>query len=573
MFYKGNPVSKGIALGKVYVYKPYTPEITEKTFEPFRIDEYLQRYKDTKASAEMELQRIHALLSDKDPEKAKIFAAHIDIVNDVAITEEIMDAIQYDHFEPDYAIETVFSKYIKMISKSKDPVIRERAADFQDVKNRLIRNWHGIEESNLSTLSEPVVVAAYDLLPSDTAALDRKNVIAIITETGSFTSHSAIIARSYEIPAILGIPSLMSFIRHGEEVIVDAISGDLITEPGKEQIEQYTLMRSQYIKKVRESKEYLDKEPLTKDGVRIDIGLNIGSGNDEEIGHSQFSDFVGLFRTEFLYMSGDSMPTEEQQFEVYKNVLSGFKDKPVYLRTLDIGADKTLPYLDLPKEENPFLGCRGLRLCFDQINIFKTQLRAALRASVFGKLCIMLPMVSCIEDIRSANAIIEEVKSELSEIGIPFDSNVKIGVMIEVPSAALIADMIAKEVDFASIGTNDLCQYITAADRLNPKVTQYYQSYHPALFRLIDYIVSSFNKAGKPISVCGELGGDPQAIPVLVGLGLRRLSMSSSAVASAKAVLSNFTMDQMKEMAQQVKMLPASEDVIEYLVKTQNIKE
>jgi len=571
MVYKGNPVSKGIAIGKVFVYRPYSPDVSEKTFDPSRTDEFLQRYEDVKKSAESELRRIHALLSDRDPDKAKIFAAHIDIVYDEAITEEIIDAIRNDHFEPDYAIENIYSTYARMISKAKDPLIRERAADLFDVKNRLIRIWHGVEERDLSALDEPVIVAAYDLLPSDTATIDRKNVIAIITETGSYTSHSAIIAKSYEIPAILGIPSLMSFIRHGEEAIVDAIEGDLITEPDKELLDHYHLKRDRYLIKAEETKKYLDKEALTKDGIRIDIGLNIGSGNDEELDHAPYSDFVGLFRTEFLYMSGDSMPTEEQQFEVYKNVLSGFKDKPVCLRTLDIGADKTLSYLDLPREENPFLGCRGLRLCFDRIDIFKTQLRAALRASVFGDLCIMLPMVSCIEDIRRAKVIIEEVKSDLSAKDVPFDNNIKVGVMIEVPSAALIADLIAEEVDFASIGTNDLCQYTTATDRLNPAVTQYYQSYHPALFRLIDMIVSSFRKAGKPISVCGELGGDPLAIPVLVGLGIRKLSMSFSAVASAKAVLSSYTVEQMTEMAQRVKLLPTSDDVTKYLTQAQSL--
>lgn len=567
MVYKGNPVSKGIAIGKVYVYMPYTPNVSEKTFDPSRTDEFLQRYEDTKRHAEAELRKVHSLLSEREPDKAKIFSAHIDIVYDEAITEEIIEAIQYDYYEPDYAIESVYSKYINIISKAKDPLIRERSTDLRDVKNRLIRIWHGIEERNLSVLDEPVIIAAYDLLPSDTATLDRKNVLAIITETGSYTSHSAIIAKSYEIPAILGIPSLMSFIRHGEEAIVDAVAGELITQPDKELLEHYGRIRNQYLVKSSEIKKHLDKQPLTKDGTRIDIGLNIGSGKEEELENARFSDFVGLFRTEFLYMSGDCMPTEEQQFEVYKNVLCNFKDKPVYLRTLDIGADKTLPYLDLPKEDNPFLGCRGVRLCFEHPDIFKTQLRAALRASVFGSLCIMLPMVSCIEDIRRAKGIIEEIKEELKADSIPYADNIKVGVMIEVPSAALIADIIAKEADFASIGTNDLCQYITASDRLNPAVTKYYQSYHPALFRLIEFVVSAFSKEGKPISVCGELGGDPRAVPVLVGLGLRKLSMNFSAVASAKAALSCYSIGQMTEMAQRAMSLPTSDDVAEYLAQ------
>jgi len=573
MIYKGNPVSKGIAIGKVYVYESYSPVVTEKTFDPSRTDEFLQRYEETKKLAESELRKIHDMLSDREPEKAKIFAAHIDIVYDDAITEEIIDAIRSEHVEPDYAIERVYSTYIKMVSKARDPVIRERAADLCDVKNRLLRIWNGVGERNLSVLEEPVIVAAYDLLPSDTATIDRKNVLAIITETGSFTSHSAIIAKSYEIPAILGIPSLMSFIRHGETAIVDAIAGELITQPDKGTLDHYSQVQERFRIESEKTKAYLDKDPLTKDGTRIDIGLNIGSGNDDELEKAPYADFVGLFRTEFLFMSGESMPTEEQQFEVYKNILTRFRDKPVYLRTLDIGADKTLPYLDLPAEDNPFLGCRGIRLCFERPDIFKIQLRAALRASLYGSLCIMLPMVSCIEDIRKAKEMIEEIKKELHAESIPFSDNVKIGVMIEVPSAALIADLIAKEADFASIGTNDLCQYINATDRLNPAVAKYYQSYHPALFRLIEFVISSFHREGKPISVCGELGGDPKAIPVLVGLGLRKLSMSFSAVASAKAVLSSFTVKQMTEIAQRVKELPTSDDVAEYLTKVLNIKD
>jgi phosphotransferase system enzyme I (PtsI) len=452
-----------------------------------------------------------------------------------------------------------------MVGKAKDPLIRERAVDFDDVRKRLIRLWHGVEESNLAALTEPVVIAAHDLLPSDTASMDRKKVLAILTEVGGSASHSAIIARSYEIPAILGIPDLMSLVRQDQIVAVDAGAGEAVLDPDSGLAEAWERRREEFLKEAAETRQFLGAPSCTACGISIDIGLNIGGADEQELAGEAYTDLVGLFRTEFLYMGRNTLPSEEEQFIVYKKILQRWGNRPVTLRTLDIGGDKTLSSMNLPKEDNPVLGNRALRLCFTYPEIFKTQLRAALRASVFGKLWLMLPMVGGIDDIRRAKACVAEARGELDAEGIEYDKHFKTGIMIEIPSIAVIADLAAKEVDFASIGTNDLCQYLTAVDRMNPQVARHYQTYHPAMFRLIGKVVEQFNRAGKPIGVCGEMGGDPLAAPVLVGLGMRKLSMGLASIARIKRVLSSLTLAKAGELAGAVVDLSTAQEVENYL--------
>jgi len=378
-------------------------------------------------------------------------------------------------------------------------------------------------------------------------------VLAIVTEVGGETSHSAIIARSYEIPAVLGIANLLETVKDGSTIAVDALTGEVFGEPDKAVTDRITAKRERHLAQAAEVKAFLRSDPRTACGTRIDIGLNIADANEEELSASEYTDFVGLFRTEFLYMGKSELPTEDEQFEVYRNVLTRYGEKPVTLRTLDIGGDKTLTSMDLPKEENPFLGRRALRLCFSFPDMFKTQLRAALRASVYGNLNLMLPMVGSMDDIRRARSILNEVQSELSSKGIAWNRDFKFGVMIEIPSIALISDLAAREIDFASIGTNDLCQYLTAVDRMNSDVSAYYQNFHPAMFRLIGHTAESFNAAGKPLGVCGEMGGNPEAAAVLVGLGLRKLSMGLASVAPVKAMLSKLSIPKAEEIAAKVK--------------------
>ncbi len=551
MVLRGNGVSKGVAIGEIFLYQPFIPQTTEAHYsgDP---KQYLEQYEALCLQARAELQAIRERMMQTDAEKAAIFSAQMEILCDEVMDEEIRDGIQYDTWMPDWAVETVYSRYERRLQKAGDPLIRERAADLKDVKNRLLRIWCGVPQQSLAQLEKPVIIAAHDLLPSDTAVMERDHVLGIVTESGGTTSHSAIIARSYGIPAVLGIPNLLPRLTNGEKVILDAVDGVLITRPdGKQEKEMRTKQKEYEIQAARIQK-YLHRDPLTADGERIEIGLNIGSARPEDLEGSSVTDFVGLFRTEFLYMDNDHLPTEEEQIIQYQKALLEYAPRPVVLRTLDIGGDKTLPYFPLPQEQNPFLGKRALRLCFDSPELFRTQLRAALRASVAGQLWIMLPMVSSIEEIKRAKALLEQAKQELRQKKLPFDEGVKLGIMIEIPAVAVIADLIAPEVDFASIGTNDLCQYLMAVDRMNPEVTSYYQSYHPALFRLIGYVVERFKQAGKPICICGELGGDPLAAPVLVGLGMRKLSMSLSSVAAVKRALAGFTVKQMEEMARAV---------------------
>ena len=562
---KGNPVSPGFVLGKIHVHDASSFEPVENFVEKGEEVSHYKKYEQVKERALGELEKIRLDMEKHDAEKAKIFTAHQDILNDVAINEEIEESILRKYHGGDYALYSAYETFLQMIKRARDPVIAERYVDFEDVRKRLLRLWYGKTEESLSSLHEPLIIIAKDLLPSDTATLDRRNVLAIITETGGANSHSAIIARSYEIPAVLGITDLLEKVKGIGFIAVDAIAGNVFLDPDEKTKAQVAAKREEHLKSILQVKRFLKKEGKTSCGERIAIGLNIGSAGEDELAGAEFTDFAGLFRTEFLYMGRKELPSEDEQFEVYRKVLSVYGKRPVTLRTLDIGGDKTLDYMELPKEDNPFLGKRALRLCFSHIDIFKTQLRAALRASVFGTLNLMLPMVGSIDDIRQTKVILEEVKSELDSENISYDKNFKLGIMIEIPSIAAIADMAAEEVDFASIGTNDLCQYMCAVDRMNPEVAGYYQDFHPAMFRIIEKVAKDFNAAGKPLSVCGEMGGNPLSAVMLVGLGLRKLSMNISAAAQIKSTLSCFSIAEAEKIAHEVKKLSTAKEIEHFL--------
>lgn len=560
---KGNPVSRGIAVEKVFVYKAFEADVHESYFEPGLEAEQFKKYKAAVAAAEVELKAIVSSLSVEDPEKAKIFSAHIEILNDEEVEDGVREMVFSDHTMPDFAVDTVYSEFALLLAKAKDPLIAARAADLRDVRNRVLRILKGEKENNLSNLGEKVVIVAHDLLPSDTATLDRKHVMGIITEVGGATSHTAIIARSYSIPAILGVSDATEIMKDGDKIVLDALAGKVLLEPDKATVSEYEDKLVKYNKEEKETREYLDKIPLLASGEKYNIGLNIGSTEPDD--GFKYSDFVGLFRTEFLYMESEHMPTEEEQVAAYRKVLTNAMGNPVTLRTLDIGGDKTLRYLVLPKEDNPFLGNRALRLCLSIPDIFRTQLRAALRASVYGELWIMFPMVGTIDDVRAANFVVNQVKQELRTEKIAFDEKVKVGIMIEIPSIAVISDLAAQEVDFASVGTNDLTQYLHAVDRMNASIVDYYQSMSPSMFRMLGTIFSEFNKAGKPISVCGELAGDPLAAIVMYGLGLRKFSMNASNIAHVKRTLSKFTQKETEQIAEKVKSMATQAEVINFL--------
>ncbi|NLB71126.1 MAG: phosphoenolpyruvate--protein phosphotransferase [Chloroflexi bacterium] len=560
---KGNPVSRGIALGKVYIYKAFKADVHESYFEAGNEDEQFQKFKDSVLIAEKELNQIVESMSEESPEKAKIFTAHAEILLDEEVEEGVREMIYDSRAMPDYAVHEVFSDFADLLEKAKDPLIAARAADLRDVRNRVLRILKGEKEQNLSNLRENCIVVAHDLLPSDTATMDRKRVMGIITEVGGATSHTAILARGYKIPALLGVSDATEILKNGDNVILDALQGRILVDPEKSTVNEYQDILVAYVKEERETSEYLDKIPLVASGERYSVGLNIGGTEPEE--GFKYVDFVGLFRTEFLYMGSDYMPTEQEQFDAYKKVLANAMGNPVTLRTLDIGGDKTLRYMAMPKEDNPFLGNRALRLCLDHLDMFKTQLKAALRASAFGPLQIMFPMVGTIDDIRAAKKVVEEVKQELRNVGIAFDEKINIGIMIEIPSIALISDMAAMEVDFASVGTNDLTQYLHAVDRMNPAITRYYQSMSPSLFRMLGRIFSEFNKAGKPISVCGEMAGEPLGALAMFGLGLRKFSMGASSIGRVKRTLSLFTREETEEIAKTVQNLHTQAEVIAFL--------
>lgn len=479
-------------------------------------------------------------------------AAHRDILLDPAMDEEIRTLIEREHLSPDAAAAQVYDCYAELLGASKNELMKERAADLLDVKVRLLRCLAGAPECNLSALQRPVIIVADDLFPSDTAGIDRDNVLGIITQTGGSTSHTAIIAKSYEIPAVLGVPDALRLLSDGETIILDAEEGRLLSSPTEEELRKYEQKAEQVSASLREEKMYLNSVPVTQDGERIEIRLNVAAAKDQELSKAVYSDGCGLFRTEFLYLDREHLPTEDEQYEVYSKVLRAFGEKPVILRTMDIGGDKQVPGLELPGEQNPFLGIRGLRLSLELEELFRTQVRAVLRASVHGNLKVMFPMVGALDELRRAKEIFQEEEAALNARGIPWDRQLKIGIMVEVPSIALIADLAAEEADFVSIGTNDLTQYLCAADRMNPAVGSYYQEYHPAVFRVLSQLASTFNRAGKDISICGELGGDALALPALIGMGIRQFSMGAASLGSAKRVVRHLKMDAAAQLAENV---------------------
>lgn len=558
--YCGIAVSNGIAVGPVHLYNPALTA-PAYSFDGRSVEEQLLAYKQAHIKAEDELSLLQARLEN---EQGAIFDAHREILNDAVIEEEIISMVSSGLVFLDEAIKAVYSKYASILGDSSNLLFQERARDMEDVCNRLLRLCTGVNVGSLAC-TEPCILAAKDLLPSDTATLDPKMILAIITEQGGPTSHTAIIARSHGIPAVLGVGSFLAELREGQTIAVDACQGDIFADIDKMTIAEFQRRANEFSEKEKELAKYLSKPAVTQDGVHIDINLNIASAEAKELSFAQYADGVGLFRTEFLFLGRQKLPSEEEQVAIYRKVLSAFQGKPVILRTLDIGGDKQASCLPLPHEENPFLGNRALRLCFTFPDVLKTQLRAALRASVAGILWLMFPMVGCLNDIRNVRNILNEVQRELDDAGIPYARNIKLGIMIEIPSIALLAEKVVQEVDFASIGSNDLCQYLMAADRMNPDVAKYYQPMNPAMFRLISLVSRTFIDAGKPISLCGELAGNPIASVVLVGMGMRKLSMNPDAIPRVKKLLCSISVEQAQQAACQVCALGTEQEVRDYL--------
>jgi len=533
---KGIAASKGYAIGKAFIQEHEEVIITDERVSDVALEK--EKLSKALAASQSQLEKIkEKAFVEMGAEKAEVFEAHITLLNDPEFTGQMEMEIENTRINAMKAVQGVTNTFVMIFESMDDEYMKERAADIKDVSQRIILNLAGKGGDGFAVTETNTIVIAHDLTPSDTAQLDRSKVIAFLTNIGGRTSHSAIMARTLEIPAVVGLGDITTTVKNGDLIIVDGITGDVIVNPSEDVVKEYEAKREAFIKEQQELKKLIDVKTVTKAGRRVEVCGNIGKPEDVNQVMANGGDGVGLFRTEFLYMDRDSAPTEEEQFESYKYVLQKTEGKQVVIRTLDIGGDKTLPYLPLPQEMNPFLGYRAIRLCLDRKEIFKVQLRALLRASVFGKLAVMFPMISGLEEFNSAKEVVDECKAELKAEGKEYSEEIQWGIMVEIPAAAVYADELAKYVDFFSIGTNDLIQYTLAADRMSEKVSYLYNPMHPAVLRLIKMTIDGAHKHGKWVGMCGEMAGDEAAIPTLVEYGLDEFSMSASSILNAKKII------------------------------------
>ncbi len=527
------------------------------------MDGEVNRFREALSTSKSELEAIREKAhEDLGADKAAIFDAHLLVLSDPELITPIEDTIQNEKVNAETALKNTADMFISMFEGMDNEYMRERAADIRDVTKRVLGHLLGVQISNPSMISEEVIIIAEDLTPSDTAQLNREFVKGFTTDIGGRTSHSAIMARSMEIPAVVGTKEVTSEIKNGDLVIVDGLNGEVHINPTPEVVEQYKKDYEDYEKQKQEWAKLVNEKTVSADGTHVELAANIGTPKDLEGVRNNGGEGIGLYRTEFLYMGRTELPSEEEQYEAYKAVLEGMGEKPVVVRTLDIGGDKELPYLDLPKEMNPFLGYRAIRLCLDEQSIFRTQLRALLKASSFGNLKIMFPMISNLNEFREAKSILEEEKSSLIEAGEKVADSIELGIMVEIPSTAVMADVFAKEVDFFSIGTNDLIQYTMAADRMNEQVSYLYQPYNPAILRLVKMVIDAAHKEGKWAGMCGEMAGDEIAIPILLGLGLDEFSMSATSILKARSQIRNLNKSDMEALANEVLGLDTNDSVI-----------
>lgn len=546
---KGIAASDGIAVAKAYLLTE--PDLTFNKISVENSDSEIDRLKAAlnKASKELEIIRSKAAESLGEKE-AQVFDAHLMVLSDPELIGSIESSIVDNKINAESGLKEVTDMFIGMFEGMEDnPYMQERAADIKDVTKRVLSHLLGVKLPNPSMIDEEVIVVAHDLTPSDTAQLNRQFVKAFVTDIGGRTSHSAIMARSLEIPAIVGTKEITSFVKEGDLIIIDGLEGDVIVHPESTDVETYEAKAKVFADQKAEWDKLKDEPTITADGKHIELAANIGTPKDLVGVKSNGGEAVGLYRTEFLYMDSPDFPTEEAQFEAYKEVLEGMEGKAVVVRTMDIGGDKELPYLTLPHEMNPFLGYRAIRICLAQPDMFRTQLRALLRASVFGQLRIMFPMIATLQEFRQAKGMLMEEKAKLVSEGVDVSNDIEVGIMIEIPAAAVIADKFAKEVDFFSIGTNDLIQYTMAADRMNERVSYLYQPYNPSILRLIKNVIDASHKEGKWTGMCGEMAGDQTAVPLLVGLGLDEFSMSASSILKTRSLMKRLDTKQMAELA------------------------
>lgn len=545
---RGIGASKGIAIAKVFELKHYDVKIELKNI--INIDEEIKKIDESIIFAVKQIEKIKEIASKNlDKEHAMVFDAHIQVATDPMIKEEVIQTIKDKKCNAEYAMNEIANKYISMFESMDDAYMKERAADIKDVSQRIIFNLLGIVKEDLTSINEEVIIVGVDLTPSETSQLNRQFVKGFATDIGGRTSHSAIMARSLEIPAVLGLKNITELVKTGDTLAIDGDKGEVYINPSKEKIEELKKIAIENSKKEELLKTFINKETLTKDKKHLEIAANIGSPKDVDSVLNVNADAVGLFRSEFLYMDSLEWPNEEEQFKAYKEVLQRMQNKKVVIRTLDIGGDKTLKYFSFPEEMNPFLGWRAIRLCLDKKDIFETQLRALIRASEFGKLAIMFPMIATVDEFLNAKKFYEKVYFDVKKEYPNISNDIEVGMMVEIPSAAVHAEVFCKYADFVSIGTNDLMQYSMAADRMNEKISYLYQPLNPSILRLIKMTIEGAHKQGKWAGMCGEMAGDMDAIPLLVGLGLDEFSMSASSILEAKELISRIDTTVAKEIA------------------------
>ena len=546
---KGIAASDGIAAAKAYMLVQPDLSFSETSIDDPEAE--IKRLDDAVEASKSELELIKQKATENlGEEEAQVFEAHLTILADPELLGQIKDKVKNDKVNAEAALKSVTDMFIEMFEAMTDNAyMQERAGDIRDVTKRIMSHLLGVTLPNPALIQEEVVIVAHDLTPSDTAQLDRNYVKGFITDIGGRTSHSAIMSRTLEIPAVVGSESATTDIQEGEMVIIDGINGDALVDPTDAELADYKQKAAEFAAQKEEWARLKDAKSVSADGKEVLLGANIGTPDDVLGANDNGAEAVGLFRSEFLYMNSNELPTEDEQYEAYKAALEGMSGKQVVVRTMDIGGDKELPYLPLPEEQNPFLGYRAIRICLDRQDIFRTQLRALLRASKYGRLAIMFPMIATVQEFKDAKAIFEEEKANLVASGVEVSDDIQVGMMMEIPAAAMIADKLAKYADFFSIGTNDLIQYSMAADRGNERVSYLYQPYNPSILRLIKNIIDASHKEGKCTGMCGEMAGDQIAVPLLLGLGLDEFSMSATSILKTRSLIKKLDSKEMKELA------------------------
>ncbi len=566
MTINGIGVSPGIAIGKASLLKKQEAALSGITLNDEDIVIEIEKFN---SAVTLSVQEVEAMVSSYDQSQGKegleILETHIELLTDPQISEDVTEKISKEKKNANDAVIEVIRAAVDLFKNMDDEYLSARAADVQDIGNRLLRNLNASVSTTISAYEVDTIIIAEDLTPSDTISMDTTHVAGFATQVGGRTSHAAIIARSRGIPAIVGCGITLMDIKDGDLLILDGQNGAIIINPDKNTVEQYRIKQENWLKQNNLLRSLKDTPATTTDGVNIKLMANIGDTNDMEQAIGFGAEGAGLLRTELLFMGRDAVPSEDEQFEFYKAVALKAKGKPVIVRTLDIGGDKQLPYFNFPAEQNPFLGYRAIRICLDRPDIFIVQLKAILRASAFGRLKIMFPMISNIQEVKAAKVILQQAKDELAKAGINFDKNIPVGIMIEIPSAAITADLLAKEVDFFSIGTNDLCQYTLAVDRMNEQIKELYDPYNPGVLRLIAYVIEQGHKNNVEVGMCGELASDPKATLLLLGMGLTEFSMSAAAIPEIKNIIINNSLATAKQIHKRVIEMDNSALITAYL--------